>query len=52
MNAELNTHNALPAQIASTVIGGGRLEVPPPEQLPGPHRLSPAAFEAYCRLMR
>ena len=39
-------------QIASTVIGGGRLEVPPLEELPGPGGGALPGLDAYLALMR
>lgn len=39
-------------QIASTVIGGGRLEVPPVEQLPVPDRGALPGLDGYLALMR
>ena len=39
-------------QIASTVVGGGRLAVPPPDQLPGPEGGDLPGLDRYLALMR
>lgn len=44
--------NGNPWQIVSLVIGGGRLEVPPRDQLPGVDTQSFAGLDAYAALMR
>ena len=43
---------ALPLQIRRCVLDGKRPELPSLDALPGPDRPSPAAFEAYCSLVR
>lgn len=37
--------------MATHIIAGGRLPIPPAEQLPGPDRLAPAQLAAYLALM-
>lgn len=39
-------------QLVSLVTQGGRLPIPPADQLPGPDRLAPAQLDAYVALMR
>ena len=39
-------------QLVGHVTRGGRLEVPPPEGLPGPHRLGAPQLASYLALMR
>ncbi len=38
-------------QVATHIMAGGRLPIPPAEQLPGPDRLAPAQLDAYVALM-
>lgn len=38
-------------QLVGQITQGGRLPIPPPDQLPGPDRLPPAAMDAYVALI-
>lgn len=43
---------AVDMQIGAKVVAGGRLELPAPQELPGPDTASFAGLDAYCQLIR